>query len=336
MVTEALGWGIAGGGWVARDYVAPAIAASRNGRLVAVLDPDATARGKSAWGDARRCATLDTFMATPALQAVYVATPNNLHRPLVEAAAGAGLAVLCEKPMAATFEDASAMLAACRAAGVVYATAFDQRFHAAHVHLSRMVASGELGRVTAVRIVYACWLPRDWAPDNWRVDARRAGGGALIDLAPHGLDLAGMLIGQPIIDLAAMRQSRVQDYGVEDGAVMIGRTADDVLVQLHVAYNCPDILPRRRLEVLGTGGLAVLTDTMGQTGGGTMTFTALDGVPRAVDVPLIGRSPFLGQVEAFGDAVLSNVEFGYPGEADLALMGLLARLQVSPSLASAA
>ena len=62
--------------------------------------------------------------------------------------------------------------------------------------------------MTAVRIVYCCWLPADWTPgraphDNWRVDPARAGGGAAIDLAPHGLDLVGALLGEDVVDLHA-------------------------------------------------------------------------------------------------------------------------------------
>ena len=63
-----------------------------------------------------------------------------------------------------------------------------------------MVAEGRLGTVTAIRIVYACWLPANWAGDNWRIDPRRAGGGALIDLAPHGLDLAAYLLGERLVE----------------------------------------------------------------------------------------------------------------------------------------
>ncbi len=133
-----------------------------------------------------------------------------------------------------------------------------------------MVSEGRLGAVTAVRIVYACWLPANWAGDNWRIDRRRAGGGALIDLAPHGLDLAAFLLGERLLDVAAMGQARVHHYEVEDGALLMGRSESGALVQLHVAYNCPETLPRRRLEMIGTAGQAVATDTMGQTPGGTL------------------------------------------------------------------
>lgn len=328
MVTR-IGWGIAGCGWVARDYVGPAIKDSANGHLVAVFDPDPVSRhcAEQAFGLVPE-ASLDAFLATPGLDAVYVAAPNHAHRALVEAAAAAGKPVLCEKPMATTMEDAAAMVAACARAGVRYATAFDQRFHAAHQALARLIAEGRLGTVTAIRIVYACWLPADWVGDNWRIDPRRAGGGALMDLAPHGLDLSAYLLGERLVEVAAMGQARVHRYKVEDGALLMARSASGVMVQMHVAYNCPETLPRRRLEVVGTAGQAIATDTMGQTAGGTLELIdAASGVAERIAVPGADRSPFLNQVEAFAAAVAGTGSFPFPPSGDLETMALLLQAQ---------
>ncbi len=328
-----LDWGIMGCGWVARDYGGPAIAASGNGRVAALYDPQpaSLARAAALFPEAATHADLGAFLATPGLGAAYIAAPNHVHRALVEAAAEAGVAVLCEKPMATSLADAEAMVAACARAGVRYATAFDQRFHAAHQAITRLIAEGRLGTVTAVRIVYACWLPADWAVaggDNWRIDPGRAGGGALMDLAPHGLDLATMLLGEPLVDVVAMGQTRVHHYRVEDGAALVARSRSGVLVQMNVAYNCPETLPRRRLEVVGTGGQLVATDTMGQVGGGELVFLdAATGVAEPVAVPGIERSPFLNQVEAFAAAVLGTGAFPFTPEGDLATMRLLLRAQ---------
>lgn len=328
-----LGWGIAGCGWVARDYVGPAIESSANGRLVAVFDPHEGARAAASLRfGVPSMADLQAFCRTPGLDAVYVAAPNHAHRALVEAAAAAGKPVLCEKPMATNLADAEAMVAACARAGVRYATAFDQRFHAAHQALAGLVRSGRLGTVTAIRIVYACWLGTEWAGDalggeNWRIDPRRAGGGALFDLAPHGLDLSAMLLGEPLIDVAAMGQSAVHRYAVEDGALLMARSRSGVLVQMHVAYNCPETLPRRRLEVQGTGGLAVATDTMGQVAGGTLELIdSATGAIEAVPVPGAERSPFLNQAEAFA-AWIRGGPWPFTPEHDLATMRLLMRAQ---------
>ena len=324
-----LGWGVAGTGWVARDYVIPAILASGNGALVALHDADPAALGQAAAlaPEAAATVSLEAFLATPGLQAVYVATPTDPPRRRGEAAATAGKAVLCETPRAASAADAAAMVAACEAAQVRYATAFDQRFHPAHVALAKLIRGGGLGRVTAVRIVYACWVPPGWAADNWRVARGRAGGGALIDLAPHGLDLAAMLLGEEIVAVAAMGQAAVHEYedrSVEDGAMLLGRTAGGVLAQLHVAYNCPETLLRRRLEVVGTLGQAVAVDTMGQVGGGRLFLTdAEDGSTQEIAVPEAGRSPFLGQVEAFAYCELRGREFPFSPAGDLRLMRLV-------------
>jgi len=315
----SVGWGIAGCGWVARDHALPGLLAVPDAQVVALHDVSAAAMDRMPV-DAPRCVDLDAFLASPDLDAVYVAAPNALHRPLVEAAAAAGKAVLCEKPLAADVADAEAIVAACR--GTLLGTAYDQRWHPAHLRLRELVP--QLGTVTAVRIVYCCWLPADWSPDgqphdNWRVDRARAGGGAAIDLAPHGLDLVGMLLGEDVAELHALTQTRVQDYAVDDGALLHGRTASGVLVDLHVAYNTPDALPRRRLEVVGTRGMLVAVDTMGQTAGGSLTHH----VPEPVDVPFGDDSPFSAQFSAFSAAVAGAATWPYDPARDLALHRLL-------------
>ena len=326
---DGVGWGIVGYGWVARDYMAPGIRAAGH-RLVAACDPGASARAAAEAEGARAYADLAGLIAELEVEAVYVATPNHLHRDAVEALAGSGKAILCEKPMAADLADAEAMAAAVSGRDTFYGTAFDQRHHPGHRAMRDALAHGRLGTVTAIRIVYACWLGRDWAAcpgqDNWRIDPARAGGGALMDLAPHGLDLVDFLLGESITDIAAMTQARAQDYAVDDGALLIGRTPSGVLASLNVAYNCPDALPRRRLEVVGTKGMLTAVDTMGQTPGGTVTFTdGTSGLPEKIAFDA-EASPFTEQVRAFGSALRRPAEReAYSAVRDLHTMRLIAR-----------
>jgi predicted dehydrogenase len=333
---SAIGWGIVGFGWVARDFMAPAIRDAGH-RLVAVCDPGAEAREAASRLGARGHSDLAGLLAEPAVEAVYVATPNHLHRGAVEALAEAGVAILCEKPNAAALADAEALGAEVARTGVVFVTAFDQRHHPAHRLRRGEIRAGRVGTVTAVRIVYACWLDRGWTAipgqANWRIDQAQAGGGALMDLAPHGLDLTDFLLDEPILDVTALTQARAQDYAVDDGALVIGRTGSGVLASLHVAYNCPDALPRRRLEIAGTKGLLIAQNTMGQEAGGSVSFTdAATGetVPLAFDVQ---ASPFLEQVRAFGRSVRDPHEReAWSAMRDLHTMRLLARAYAaSPS-----
>ncbi len=319
-------WGVAGFGWVARDYMAGAIREAGH-RLIAVGDPDPDARADAARLGARGLPSVEALAADGEVDAIYVATPNHLHRPAVEAAARAGKPVLCEKPMAATLADATAMVAACETAGVLYGTAFDQRHHPAHRAMREAIRGGRLGTVTGLRILYACWLPPAWTAgrgtENWRVIGAKAGGGALIDLAPHGVDLAGFLLDEPLIDLHALMQRRVHPYAVDDGGMLVGRTRGGVLASLHVAFNHPDALPRRRLEVTGTAGVLTATNTMGQDPGGTLTFT---DAATGADTPLFfaGTSPFEAQVRRFGDAIRTGASDEFSGSRDLHTMRLLA------------
>ena len=341
MTDGAIGWGVVGAGWVARDYVGPGIAASANGRVVAACDlsPSALDAFLPAH-DIERTHSLDALLARDDVDAVYVATPNDAHLGPVRAAAAAGKAVLCEKPVARTLAEAEALLDAVREAGVAYGTAFDQRFHPAHVALREIIEDGALGTVTAVRIRYACWTGPDWAPDenphdNWRADPERAGGGAFLDLAPHGLDLTQVLLGEPLTDVAALLQHRVHDYAVDDGAALVARTAGGALLNLSVAYNCPDAFPRRELEVVGTRGRALALNTMGQTPGGALTLTDAEG--GVADVPFDAEaSPFRLQVEAFADALLRGEPFAWSPEHDLHTMRLLDAAMGEPSVSVAA
>ena len=243
------------------------------------------------------------------------------------APARAGVAVLCEKPMATSLDDARAMVDACARAGVIYATAFDQRFHPAHRHLASMVAAEAVGSVTAVRIVYCCWVGAGWGAGNWRGAPARAGGGGRLDHAPPrvGLDLSSMILGERLTEVRAMGQRRVHRYAVEDGALLMARSESGVLVQMHVAYNCPEALPRRRLEVVGTRGQITATNTMGQTPGGTLALVDDSGRAHDVAVPDADRSPFLGQIEAFSDAAIGAAAFPFGPAHDLHVMELLMR-----------
>jgi predicted dehydrogenase len=106
--------------------------------------------------------------------------------------------------------------------------------------------------------------------------------------------------------------------------MLSGRTASGVLFQSHVAYNCAEVLPRRRLEVLGEHGLLVAIDTMGQTAGGTLTRRCgRSGEETALSFDT-ATSPFAAQAVAFMVAARGGPhDFSMPR--DLALMRLFDR-----------
>lgn len=294
-------WGIAGFGWVARDYMAPGIRAAGD-EVVAVADLSPEARAAAEAGGAATYSDLPAMLAAERLDALYIATPNHLHAEAVEQAVAAGVPTLCEKPLANDCAGLKRIAAAVATACAPLATAFDQRHHPAHEAIRQHIAEGAIGTVTAIRIVYCCWVDPAWSKgtsDNWRADQGCAGGGAVLDLAPHGLDLAQCLTGEPVDNLHMVLQRRVHDYDVEDGGITTGRTASGVLFSSHTSYNWPEELPRRRLEVAGTGGIIVASNTMGQDAGGHMTLIRAESGEHE-ELPFDTRTtPFDRQAAAF-------------------------------------
>lgn len=320
-----INFGVIGCGWVARDYGIPAIFEAENSSLVAVCDAKAENLNALNFDEAVfQTTNLDEFLRAENLDAVYIATPNDSHRFLTEKCANAGKHVLCEKPMATNFADARAMTEACEKNAVQYATAFDQRFQARHLKLKELIESNALGTVSAIKIHYACWLPSDWCADNWRVDQNRAGGGAFIDLAPHGIDLAQILTGENLVDFACFFQTKIHDYAVDDGAAAIGRFSGGALFSLNVAYNCPDEYPRRTLEIIGTERMAIATNTMGQTPGGNLVLIDKSGAREEISVDEnLDVSPFRRQIECFAECLLDEKPFPFAPARDLATMQII-------------
>jgi predicted dehydrogenase len=214
--------------------------------------------------------------------------------------------------MTTTVADAEALVNAVEKNHIHYATALDQRHHPAHLKLRELIINDRIGKITQLRIHYACWLPITWSPDhlchdNWRVDFSRSGGGATMDLASHGLDLVEFLTGDRISWVNVRLQKRIHHYDVcDDGGVVLIETNSGILASLHLSYACPDALPRRRLEVIGSHGMLQATNTMGQTAGGKLLVTDETGKQHNIPFDDQEITPFRSQLEAFSQVILQR------------------------------
>jgi predicted dehydrogenase len=147
--------------------------------------------------------------ATDAYDAVYVATPNRLHLPHVEAAASHGKAVVCEKPLEVTVDRARRLVEACEAAGVTLMTAYRMQTDPVVRRLREAVGAGELGTVTRAFGDFSYdVLGGSRGPDQWRLDSRLAGGGALMDVGVYPLNTTRYLLdAEPVAVQGETRQS---------------------------------------------------------------------------------------------------------------------------------
>lgn len=187
------------------------------------------------------------------IDAVSICTPNALHAEHALAAIQAGKHVLCELPIALGLGECRELIQMARAHGVLLMPALAERFSAAHRQAREIVASGQIGRPLFFRASFAS--PRSPAASDWRVDPAISGGGALIDLGLHALDLFRFHMGA-VSTVLADTGTLAGEAPVEDAAVCV--------VHGDGARGCIEArwcgaVPARSVEIHGTAG-GVLVD----------------------------------------------------------------------------
>ena len=223
-VAQPLRWGVIGTGWVAADFVVPAMLECPGSRLVGCLGSSAEKSNAFAarFALAHAHPTLASLLADDAIDAVYVATPNALHRDVVVAAARAGKHVLCEKPFAMSVADARAMTQACAAAGVTLRIAHQMRLEAVLARAREIVRSGRLGRIAAISLERASANP---PRTTWRTDVAQSG--VVFDVGVHLLDQVQWVTGQHFAEVTAFT-SPDRAGGVPDNQItVLGRLDGD-------------------------------------------------------------------------------------------------------------
>jgi 1,5-anhydro-D-fructose reductase (1,5-anhydro-D-mannitol-forming) len=226
-----------GAGTIGREWMADAIAAQPEGELRGIASSNverarAFAREK---GIPVAYDSVDVLLADPEIDAVYISTTNEHHKPQTLAAAAAGKHVLCEKPLALTLADAQEMMVACSAAGVVMGTNHHLRNSATHRAMQELVTSGAVGEVQAARVFHAVHLPPHL--QGWRINRPEAGGGVVFDITVHDADCVRFILNDEIAEVTAMTAAQGMGEGVEDAVMGVMRTRKGRLVQFHDSFT---------------------------------------------------------------------------------------------------
>lgn len=266
---DRIRWGVIGSGGIARRRTIPeGIVPASNARLVAVFNPTAeTNRAVAAEFGAQAVESVAALLECD-VDAVYVASPPGHHLEQVRACAAAGKHVLCEKPLGLTVAEAEAMVGACERAGVRFGTAFMMRFHAQHQAALQYLRAGRLGQPVFGRAQLSCWYPP--VPGAWRQRPETGGGGSLMDLGGHCIDLLEMFLG-PVQSVHCITRRTVHPYPSEDSAVVQLQFASGALGSVDVFFCIPDDACQCRLEIYGSQGSILARETIGQEREGEMT-----------------------------------------------------------------
>jgi predicted dehydrogenase len=214
--------GFLGVGWIGRHRMQAIVeAGAAEVAGIADLSPELAAEAGKLAPAAQRVATLDALLDL-GVDAVVIATPSALHAAQAIRALERGAAVFCQKPLGRTAAETEAVVAAARAADRFIAVDLSYRFTEGMRHIHALVRAGELGRVYAADLTFH----NAYGPDKaWFYDPALAGGGCVMDLGVHLVDLALWTLdfpavagvsanlfagGSPLVDPAA----QVEDYAV--------------------------------------------------------------------------------------------------------------------------
>ncbi len=217
---KVLGIGVVGFGWMGMAH-------SRSAARIASLFPErdfdtqlvicgdnVSERREQAvdgFGFASASSDWESVVDHPDVDVVYVTAPNMMHEEIATAAAKAGKAVFCEKPVGGTPDQTVRIEAAARAAGVITGVGYNYRWAPLVRHAKNLIDSGALGEITNYRGRFFSMYGADpMGLLSWRFLVDEAGYGVSSDILSHSVDLATMLVG-PITRVSGTMETFIQD-----------------------------------------------------------------------------------------------------------------------------
>lgn len=303
MTDRKLRWGVISTANIGRAAVNPAIAASRNGELLAVASRSAerAAAFASAHDIAAHYGSYDALLIQPDIDAVYIPLPNSEHRRWTIRAAERGKHVLCEKPLGLTEAECRDMHRAAEANGVRLMEAFMYRFHPRTERLVAMAREQAVGQLRAIRSSFTFRLTR---PDNIRLQPE-LGGGSLMDVGCYCVNVSRTIAGEEPIE--------AQAFAVRGGtgvdAQMAGslRFPSGALAQ----FDCALTIERREaVEVVGTDGALYVAEAF-LPGTDDAAIDVRRGRAAVEHIAVPGADEYRLMVEHFAEGVLTGRPFRY-------------------------
>jgi predicted dehydrogenase len=255
-MSDDLTVGLIGYGLAGFAFHAPLIATTPELRLEAIVtaNPERQAAASRDHPKAQILPTADLlFTSRPRVDLIVIASPNRTHVPFATAAIDAGIAVVVDKPLAATSREGRALVDAARKRGVLLTVFQNRRWDGDFLTARRLVGEGALGRVHRFESRFERWRPEPRRV--WREDAAPAeAGGLLYDLGSHLIDQALVLFG-PVEIVYAELDRRRPGVVVDDDSFLALTHASGVRSHLWMSSVAAQIAPRLRL----LGSLAAYT-----------------------------------------------------------------------------
>ncbi len=318
-------WGVIGAGGIARRRTIPeGIIPAKNSKLVAVMDTDRKAAEEVAEKYQVKAYFKEKDLIRDSdVDAVYIATPVYLHCKQTIIALEAGKNVLCEKPMALTIKDCERMIKTAEKYKKKLGIGYFMRFHAYHQRFKEVVKNGDLGKIVLARGQLSCWYPK--MKGAWRQNPKLGGGGSLVDMGNHCLDTLEYILDSRVKEVSCFTGSLVQDYPVEDSALLTVRFENGALGMVDAFFSIPDNSSKNRLEIYGSRGSILAEGTIGQMPSGEATAyleketkgyeaeqKREESGPEEIKPSLVNG--YQAEIEIFAEAIEKDIEPPISGE----------------------
>ena len=298
----------------------PAMKKFSGAQVVAVMDSDITAakRAASKYDIDYYYDNEEELLAHKEIDAVYIASPVFCHKAQAMMAADAGKHILLEKPIALNAEEAKEIVDYCAKKNVRLAAGFMMRFATMHRKIKEMLDEGAIGQLVYTDAQFTCWYPE--IEGAWRQYKSQSGGGALMDMGMHLVDLTQYLTGSKITSVAAFIENIRFSYEVEDSSSLLVRYDNGMIGNLNAYFNIPDSAARWQISFFGTRGRIIGETTIGQEDGGRLLvisedeekkYNAQQDVSVAKEEIITGEHGglFEFELESFTDSVLNGEPF---------------------------
>ncbi len=262
-------WGVIGSGGIARRRTIPeGIMKAEHALLASVYDINKEVNASVASEFGARAAGSITELLNSDVDAIYIASPVNMHYDHVIASAVGRKHMLCEKPLGMAMPETEKMISVCRTEEIMLGTSFMMRFQSQHQAALQMIREGKLGKPVYARAQLSCWYPP--MKGAWRQDPAAGGGGSLMDMGSHCIDLLEMFFGK-IKSLSCFINNTVHNYKSEDSALVSLLFENGAMGTVDTYFCIPDNSSKNILELYGSQGSILAKGTIGQGSEGEMT-----------------------------------------------------------------
>ena len=312
-------WGVIGCGGIADRRTIPGMMLAKNAELVAVMDANLAAAEavKEKYGAKYAFTNEADLLALDEIEAVYIASPVFAHKAQAVAAAKAKKHILLEKPLGLTLEDSIEIIELCEKEGVKLGVGLMMRYHAYHQAIKQIIAEGKIGDIVSMRAQFTCWYPK--MEGAWRQDKTISGGGALMDMGIHCIDLLQYLSGLNAVECTGYAYNQTFGYSADDSAAVIMKMENGALAYVDSNFNIPDAAAKCPLEFYGTKGSIIAVGTLGQDEAGTVEVLSCDdsvgydaqqnrSLVKPIELKVEFGNMYTKEIEAFSEAVLTDSE----------------------------